>query len=200
MIQFENTIKRYGEIILNELNENHIKCWVAGGTLRDYFMGVPSKTDIDLFFPDGNEYDKTKEFFKRNNAEIIWESDNGMKLKYKEHIFDLVKYHFLDPQETINNFDFTVSMFAVDNEKVYYGETSFIDLSKRQLMINKISIPPSTLSRAFRYYKKGFSMCHGEMKKLVGSIQEMQKTEERIENLTDDEIQSSGGRFFAGFD
>lgn len=46
-------------------------------------------------------------------------------------------------------------MFAVDNEKIYHGETTFIDLAKRQLMINKITYPASSMSRAFRYYKKG---------------------------------------------
>ena len=91
-------------------------------------------------------------------------------------------------------------MFAVDKEKVYYGESSFIDLSKRQLMINKISIPPSTLSRAFRYYKKGFNMCHGEMRKLVESIQDMKKSEERIVKLIDDNELSVSMRYFAGFD
>ena len=39
MIQFENAVQRYGKIILNEMKEANIKCWLAGGALRDYFMG-----------------------------------------------------------------------------------------------------------------------------------------------------------------
>lgn len=72
-------------------------------------------------------------------------------------------------------------MFACDGGKIYHGDTSFIDLAKRQLMINKITYPASSMSRAFRYYEKGFRMCAGEMKKLVMAIQEMPKIEQNTE-------------------
>lgn len=204
MIQFENAVKRYNELILDELKQADIKCWLAGGALRDYFMGVAVKTDYDIFFPNDIEYEKARTYFKEKNAEIKWESDNGMKVKHNDKTYDLVKKFFSSPQETIEAFDFTVSMLAVDNEKVYHGETTFIDLAKKQLMINKITYPASTLSRAFRYYKKGFSMCLGEMKKLIESIQEMPK-EEQTENDSNNDINESSGsgaslRFFIGID
>jgi hypothetical protein len=90
-------------------------------------------------------------------------------------------------------------MFAVDNDRVYFGETSFMDLAKRQLMINKLPFPASTMSRAFRYYTKGFRMCSEEMKKIVLAIQEMPK---RVENESeaDPDDQSSGDGFFIGID
>lgn len=203
MIQFENAVNRYNKIILNELKEVEIKCWLAGGALRDYLMGVPINTDYDIFFPEEKEYEKTRTYFKAKEAEIIWESDNGTKVKYNGKTYDLVKKFFKGPLATIDAFDFTVSMFAVDNENFYFGETAFIDLAKRQLMINKITYPASTLSRAFRYYKKGFSMCLEEMKKLVESIQDMPK-EEREENGENSESESASsgevGKFFIGID
>ena len=94
-------------------------------------------------------------------------------------------------------------MFAVDTETVYYGETTFIDLAKRQLMINKITYPASTLSRAFRYYKKGFSMCLGEMKKLVESIQDMPKPEKENNQESEENTNQSSGEamgFWLGID
>jgi hypothetical protein len=206
MIQFENAIKRYGELILNEMKEANIICWLAGGALRDYFMGVPVKTDYDMFFPNEIEYEKARTYFKAKDCEIKWESDNGCKMKYKERTYDLVKKFFADPQTTIEAFDFTVSMFAVDQEKIYHGETTFIDLAKRQLMINEITYPASSLSRAFRYYAKGFRMCQGEMKKLFDAIQNAPKEEKRTATNTVDvkeqEQMSSGelGAFFAGID
>lgn len=202
MIQLDNAVERYGKLILTELKDDGIQCWLAGGALRDYFMGTTIKTDYDIFFPNEEEYIKAKEYFKKQGSEIKWESDNGMKVKHKGKTYDLVKKFFDSPQITIDNFDFTVSMFAVDHEKVYYGETTFIDLAKRQLMINKITYPASTLSRAFRYYKKGFSMCLGEMKKLVESIQDMPKPEVE-QNNEDTNTQSSSGDsmgFFSGID
>jgi hypothetical protein len=207
MIQFENAVKRYRDLILDELKEQGIKCWLAGGAIRDYFMGEPVKTDYDIFFPNEIEYEKTFMYFKAKECEIIWESDNGCKIKYKDKKYDLIKKYFPDPQKAIEEFDFTVSMLAVDTEKIYFGDTTFIDLAKRQLMINKITHPASTLSKAFRYYKKGFSMCLGEMKKVIESIQEMPKEEPKkeIENVLENknnEEQSSAdlGDFFFGID
>jgi hypothetical protein len=202
MVQFDNAIERYNKIILSEMKEANIKCWLAGGAIRDYFMGVPIKTDYDMFFPNEDEFKKAEKFFKSNSAEVKWESDNGMKVLYNGKKYDLIKKYWSDPQATIEAFDFTVSMFAVDSERVYHGETSFIDLSKRQLMLNKIPFPASTMSRAFRYYQKGFSMCMGEMKKLVEAIQDMPKPEPQEENDTNSTEPSSGemGAFFTGID
>jgi len=203
MIQLENAVDRYNKIILSELKEVGIKTWIAGGAIRDYFMAAKITTDYDLFFPNEIEYEKAKTFFKTKDSEVKWESDNGMKVRYNNRTFDLVKKFFESPQSTIDAFDFTVSMFAVDGEKVYYGESTFIDLAKRQLMINKITYPASTMSRAFRYYKKGFVMCQGEMKKLVESIQSMPKEEENTAEESTDNPPSGDnalGNFFAGID
>jgi hypothetical protein len=201
MVQFENAIKKFSKIILNELKENNIKCWIAGGSLRDYFSGISVKTDYDLFFPNEEEYKKAEHFFKNKQCLIKWESDNAMKVVYNNKTFDLVKKYFKDPISTINEFDFTVSMFAIDNEKVYHGTTTFIDLSKKQLMINKLPYPASTLSRSFIYYKKGYSMCMGEMKKLILSIQNMPIEEgKEKDNDKEDEDKGSGDSFFFGID
>ena len=199
MKQFDNAVERFGKIILNELKERKITAWVAGGVLRDYFAGSRISSDYDLFFPDQDNYDKTMAYFTERGAEIIWDSHNGAKLKHDGKTFDLIKKFFSSPQDTINQFDFTVCMFAVDYDRVYYGETAFMDLAKKQLMINKITYPASTISRAFRYYTKGFRMCKGEMKTMIESYKPAPKDEP--ENK-EDENASSGefGGFFLGID
>jgi hypothetical protein len=202
MIQFDNAVSRYRKIILSDLKEAGVTCWIAGGAIRDYFMGVPILTDHDLFFPNQEMYDKAVVYFKAKECKVIWESTKGMKVKYGKRVFDLVKFYASDPQACINAFDFTVSMFAVDYDKVYHGETSFIDLAKRQLMLNQLTFPASTMSRAFRYYKKGFLMCQGEMKKLVEAIQNMPKTTDST-NPDDATVPPSGDSvtaFFIGID
>lgn len=204
MIQFENAVKRYRLLILDEMDEVGIKCWLAGGALRDYFMGVPVKTDYDMFFPSEIEYDKARKYFSDNNCEVKWESNNGCKIKYNGNTYDLVKKYFNNPVDTINAFDFTVSMFAVDTKKIYHGETTFIDLAKKQLMFNKITYPASTLSRAFRYYTKGFKMCKGEMKKLFEAINDFKQEEATPENQEENNnVDLSSGdlaAFFASID
>lgn len=200
MIQLDNAVSRYNKIILDELKNAGIRCWIAGGCLRDYFMGIPIKTDIDLFFPDDENRKKCVNYFKTAEANIVWESENGMKLKHKGKTYDIIKHYFPDPQATIDAFDFTVSMFAVDNIAVYSAPTAFMDLAKRQLMINKIMFPASTMSRAFRYYTKGFKMCIGEMAKLVKSIQDMPKLEEVTEQVQGQEPISQPINMFIGID
>ena len=55
MIQLTNAVDRYNKLILSEFKEATINCWLAGGAIRDYFMGVPVHTDYDIFFPNETE-------------------------------------------------------------------------------------------------------------------------------------------------
>jgi len=199
MIQLENCVERYNKLILTRLKEAGITCWIAGGCLRDYFAGQPIKSDIDLFFPNQKEMEKCVTWFKAKGASELWSSDNGAKYAFESHKFDIVKHYFDSPQATIDMFDFTVSQFACDTEQVYHGETTFIDLAKRQLMFNKITFPASTVSRAFRYYQKGYKMCKGEMKKMIMACKDI-PVEEPTPGQPEQTEVSSGDEFFSGID
>jgi len=199
MIQIENAVKRFGKLILTELKEENINCWVAGGAVRDYFLGLPVTSDIDLFFPDERNYNLAVSYFDEAGAKTIWESDNGMKVELDGKTFDLVKKFFLSPQATIEAFDFTVSMFAVDLKTVYTAPTSFIDLAKKQLMVNKITFPASSMSRAFKYHRKGFWICQGEQRKLIEAVQAMPKIVNDLP-IADADGEVSGDNLFRGID
>ena len=202
MIQYDNAIEYFGNIILKKLAEAKVKCWVAGGSVRDYWMGRPGRGDIDIFFPSNSDFEAARDFLlKHPESKTIWESDNGMKILYDGRKFDLVKKFFSTPEETIQAFDFTVSMFAIDDKTVYQAKTSFIDLSRRQLMINKITYPASTMSRVLRHYQKGFRICNQELKKIIEAIQDMPKIADNNQQPSGDpENQTSGDEFFAGID
>jgi tRNA nucleotidyltransferase/poly(A) polymerase len=195
MIQLENAVKHFSDKILTELKEAGVTCWIGGGAIRDYFMAVPINTDYDIFFPSPAEKDKALMYLLKKGGKVLFENTNATKVLHKKRTIDIINHYFDSPQASIEAFDFTVSMFAVDTEKVYHGETSFMDLAKRQLMINKITYPPSTLYRAFKYYKKGFSMCKGEMEKIVLSLQGEKKEKEE-----DDPVSSRGSVNFFGID
>lgn len=172
-IRFVNCINHFKKVILSEIfnYDPTIVCWISGGSVRDYFMSKPTTNDYDIFFSNIEHLYKLKNYLISNNGKMIWESDNGCKISYKGKTFDLIKRLFNDPQHCIDNFDFTVSCFAVSMSKVYYNENSFIDLAKMQLMINTITIAKSTLYRAFKYTKKGFTICTGELKKITDRIE-----------------------------
>lgn len=201
MIQFENCVTYFNNVILKELSDQGIICWIAGGVVRDYFLGIPLRTDYDIFFKSEEDFNKVDDYFKKKKAKLVFTSDNSVKINYNGKSFDLVKRYFADPNETIHAFDFTVSMFAVDNNKVYHGETSFIDLAKKQLMINKITYPASTLRRSFRYYEKGFRMCKGEMRKLalsLNTVKEENPNQEQTESQTG--LYEDSDNFWGGID
>ena len=157
---------KFNELILDDLKSKNINCWIAGGALRDYFSGIDMITDCDMFFPNEKEYMKCRQFLIDNGGEIIWESDNGVKINYKGSTFDLVKFFAKGPMETIEKFDFTISQFAIDGEKLYYGDNSFQDLNDNKLILKYITNPLSTLKRALSHYAKGFYMTNDEVTKL----------------------------------
>lgn len=174
MIQFNNTIKHYGKLILDDLPHG---CWIAGGSLRNYFTGLSSTaSDIDIFFENQQTFDVVLEYMKNTLEGVVkYENERVTRIvvdKYKR--FDLVKHLYPEgPQSCIDSFDFTVSMLAVDKTKFYHGETTFIDLSKRQIMLNeycKNQHPLSTLARVIKYVKKGYHICNEEISKLYTII------------------------------
>lgn len=65
---------------------------------------------------------------------------------------------------------------------------SFIDLSKSQLMLNDMPYPASTLRRAFKYIKKGFSICPGEISKIINAVRNSDE-----EDFTEEEWMGSFG-------
>jgi hypothetical protein len=194
MQQFDNCVKYFNRLILDELKPICIT-WVAGGSVRDYFSIGKLTSDIDLYFPDAESFEACRKYLMEAETRIVketvdekdiekhipktkavryFENDNVIMVKYNGRKFDLIKKHFPSPELTISEFDFTVSCAAVDSGKVFTHETFFIDLAKRQLMINKLPFPLSTMWRMQKYIQKGFYMCSGEMLKLSKAIGALQ--------------------------
>jgi hypothetical protein len=116
------------------------------------------------------DFNKAKKHLVSKGAKVIWESENGMKVTYKGNTFDLIKIFSKNPVDTIKRFDFTISMFATDGNKVYYGNKSLKDLQDKKLVINTIVNPLSTLKRVLKHYRKGFTMSAEETKKLYSEL------------------------------
>jgi hypothetical protein len=222
MVQLDNCVKYFNKIILNELKD-HCIVWVAGGAVRDYFSIGKLTTDIDLYFPDVDNFEKAKKYLMEQKtvkvtkeedgktiiesypkplAKKYFENDNVIMVTYKGRKFDLIKKYFPSPELTISEFDFTVSCAAVDLGKVYTHETFFIDLAKRQLMINKLPFPLSTMWRMQKYIQKGFYMCSGEMLKLSKAIGALQTNTEEGEkaNIELQPLSEGGEPRFLTFD
>lgn len=135
--------------------------------MRNFFAG----DNRYIYFQDENNLLLAKKYFEDHEADIKFESDNAFNIRYNGRDFDLIKHFFEDPQDSINSFDFTVACVAVDNQKVHYHDTFFIDLAKRALVINELPYPMSSLSRTQKYIKKGFTICQGGLYQLSRAVQ-----------------------------
>lgn len=221
MVQLDNCVKYFNRLILDEL-KGICMTWVAGGCVRDYFSIGKLTSDIDLFFTCEEDYLKCKNYLclgatrkvqrtepathpdaddkiiietiDKSLAKVTFENDNVTKVIYNGRHFDLVKKYFPAPTESMMAFDFTVCCAAVDNGRVYMHETFFIDLAKRQLMINQLPFPLSTMWRMQKYIKKGFCICSAEMLKLSKAIGGLQTNTPEGESANIElQVMSEGG-------
>lgn len=199
MIRYENCINFFNKLILKELHDQGIVCWIAGGIIRSYFGAESVKGDIDLFFPDAKNYRKAGDYFKDKDCKVLYSGVNGTKYAWGKYTVDVINHFFESPQHTIDAFDFTIAMLATDGVVVYSGEHTFIDLAKKQLMINKITFPESTMKRVLKYYMKGFLICNEELSKILDEIRKLPPIEllnntDNIDDLKDADV-SSFSRF-----
>ncbi|HSH24582.1 MAG TPA: hypothetical protein VLA13_03485 [Massilibacterium sp.] len=194
-----NRCKKYfNELILDDLS--NYKVWIAGGAIRSWFANE-RRSDIDLFFPSEDDRNKAKEFLKGTGGESIFENENVEKIKYEGQVFDFCKPLFDTPEDTINNFDFTVSMFACDGKDMYVGENSFMDLASKRICINRCPFPMSSLSRLQKYIRKGYWICSEEMVKFTAILQGVDLTSFTVEDqFQEDFNQSDSGNTFPGMD
>jgi hypothetical protein len=184
-------IDLFGKLILNDLPDG---VFIAGGCLRDYYSGRnPFASDIDVFFQDKAQRRVSLEYLN-SKSELLYENENVTRLLYKNLKIDIVNKFYESPEHCINSFDFTVAMIAVDKNTVYMDERTLYDLAKRQLMINKITYPLSTLSRVLKYVRKGYKICNEELTKVYESCRAGKPSDEQI-------LPQQNGSFgFAGID
>lgn len=192
--QFKQAINYFKYLILDKLPSI---CWVAGGSCRDYFSLGYAKSDIDIYFPNSSELEKAKKWFLDNKGEIKFENNRLIVFHYEKYKFELIKIYFSSPEETIEQFDFTVCCCAVDKVKIYYHDTFFIDLAKKRLVINKLLFPLSTLQRLQKYIIKGYLICNGGLLEIAKAIQLLNLNEPKQNHL---EFYPDGTPKFVRFD
>lgn len=189
--------KYFNDLILNELSDFNV-C-VAGGAVRSWFA-MERQSDIDLFFDSEESRDKAlKQISDKDDSEVVFENDNVTKVKWKRKVFDFCKSYYPDPESTIADFDFTVSMAAVSSDGLFVGKDFFMDLASKRLAFNNIPFPMSSLHRFQKYIKKGYWMCKDEMIKFTGALQKVDITTLDAEP-EDDPESNSGSNPFPGMD
>ncbi len=78
------------------------------------------------------------------------------------------------PEHVIDSFDLSVVQFAADGKSLYYNPASWLDLSRKRLVLHRMQFPASTLRRLIKYASKGFYACPGALAHICEEIQKFQ--------------------------
>jgi len=169
--------------------------FIGGGAFKNIF-GKQKVKDIDIFFPSSTAWEKACKKFRKRGYKLAYENTRvaafidpvtGIRLELigttveaeEENVnWDnepIVAYG--SPEDTIANFDFTVTKFAMfkegDDWKVVHHPSFFEHLYMQRLVIDAEMVKPlSTFERSYRYAGYGFKLCRESKVKLINAIQE----------------------------
>jgi hypothetical protein len=141
-------------IILDGLNRD-FTFYILGGSQLDIHLGkeINLFTDIDLFFPNKEEYLKLKGALINRNYPIIKESDFADTFNIDNFDVQLVKFNFGTPDKICNNFDLNKSRIGViiQGESITeYQHRTF----KENLYIDYSNFKNATPNRFMKYILK----------------------------------------------
>lgn len=165
--------------------------FVAGGAFKDIFEGKQVR-DLDMFFKSKEDWIEAVDMFKDNEDYAHYYTNNNVtafKHKVTGVVVECICKVFGEPEEIINNFDFTIAKMAYDyvldpksSEEeplykgiVYYSDKFFEHLTLKRLVIDdKLLYPMDTFHRLFKYAKKGFYPCRMSKIKMMKAIHDIE--------------------------
>ncbi|NTE87248.1 hypothetical protein [Agrobacterium rubi] len=147
--------------------------WLAGGAVRRTLIGQSLDSDFDFFF---------------KSAEALAEWESGLPstlrlVRETEHHkhwrgtiagseipvdIQAIRFRFYETaEEVIRSFDYTITMFVLDDEDLVTTPYALWDLGRRKLALNKITYPVATMRRLLKYTKQGFTACAGCLQSIL---------------------------------
>lgn len=160
-----------------------IPFFVAGGAFTKWEQPI---NDLDFFFKSETDFIEFEKSIIVDGGILIRKGQNSNKYLFNNLEIDLVKSKFYQSLEEIfESFDFINCCAGYEHTGYVLGSFKTHDdwyLSNRnkQLTINKITYPVSTLRRAFKYVANGYFLCHGGMLRIT----------EALRNATPEQISS----------
>lgn len=172
---------------------------LAGGFVTSVLLNEQTSKDIDIFFTSESAFYNTIKLIQ--NAATIsattegddkpW-SFSGYTLKDADKI-DLEKLGdtrfvtfehpkrpalqllrmvwYTDATHVIDTFDLTIVQFAATKDGFVFNPISFLDLSRKRIVLHRMQFPASTVRRIIKYSQKGFYACPGSLANICAEIQ-----------------------------
>lgn len=162
--------------------------WVAGGCFESLIRGEKPK-DYDLFFRDEEAFEETLQLLTATIADDPEDTDieepaSGYgvaspgsldEVRDKSCRFvDLERAHkpkiqliktmwYPSLAHVLHSFDFTAAQVGMDNTGVVLNPLAVLDISRKRLVLNRMTFPSSTLRRMIKYTQKGYYVCPGSL-------------------------------------
>lgn len=174
--EITNCISFFNSLILDDLR--HVPCWIAGGSVIDYFTNAGViKNDVDVFFSISTYLYIALETLKEKGAVQTFENNRVINLDYKNHKIQLIKLYFTSPEDCIKSFDFTCCMAAVSREGFCRHDNFFDHNTRKKLFFNTLTYPLRTLYRVQKYASYGYKMSRTQLLRLVDALKAVDVTD-----------------------
>lgn len=169
------------------ITKNIEKIIVAGGFIRAYFAGE-KPSDLDLYFRNNIDLLSVKSELEGKEWSEVFKTDRAITLKKDGKLIQLISYVYADPSEVIDLFDFTICCAAMtvtrhevedddsDDMRIelrghlIMHDDFFEHLAGRVLEFIGTPLPLSSLQRAFKFVKRGYSICDENIVKVSEAI------------------------------
>ena len=160
--------------------------WVAGGFIRAYYAGE-TPGDMDIYFMEPPQFDQALKILQDKELgelwQVVFETDRAISLRQNGKKIQLIRYLYATTAESlISQFDFTICaatmcVFSKSDAELYkmqgrvtYHDDFFEHLAGRILVFQGSPLPLSSLKRAFKYVKRGYSICDENLIRIVSDI------------------------------
>lgn len=147
--------------------------WMAGGAIRRTLIGQPLDSDFDFFFKSAEALEEWEKGLP-SGLTLVRETEHHKHwrgtIAGSELPVDIqaIRFRFYDTAEAvIDSFDYTITMFVLDDEDLVTTPIALWDLGRRKLAVHKVSYPVATMRRLLKYTKQGFTACAGCLQSIL---------------------------------
>lgn len=147
--------------------------WCAGGAIRRTLIKQPLDSDFDFFFRDATQLADWEKALP-STLSLVRETEHHKHWKgviegssLPVDIQAIRFRYYSSAAEVIDSFDYTITQFAIDGDKLVTTPYALWDLGRKRLAIHKVTYPVATMRRMLKYSNQGFTACAGCMSTLM---------------------------------
>lgn len=139
--------------------------WVAGGSVRKVWQGLPwDSGDVDFFFRDREQFDRIVSILPAlgDHHKVIYDSGNAVTFRVTLHSGRSVKIQAIrktwhaSHMALLQGFDFNLSQFASDGVTILTTAASVEDIESNRLRATSTRDTPIHPLRVLKYAAYGF--------------------------------------------